>query len=290
MKIKWIILLVGLSFFSCNTEETESVVEIEALKEENDALKAKMIEVEEKDSIINEYANFILDIQSNLNQINDKEATLIISSRNPEINRADESIVNDLKSLGALLAENKAKVNSMRSKLKNANGEISDLEKVIIKLTEQADAKDIKIRGLKNELGDLGVAFDELLTAYEDNIVAMADKNQTIETQQDELNTAYYTFGSSKELKNNNVISKEGGFIGIGTTKKLKTDFNRDYFTKIDITETKDIILNVKKAKFITTHPEGSYKLVGEDPIEKITITNAKAFWSVSKFLVLETK
>ena len=93
---------------------------------------------------------------------------------------------------------------------------------------------------------------------------------------------------TSKELIAQGVLTKEGGFIGIGKAEKLKEDFNKNYFTQIDITESMSIPLACKKAKLITTHPSGSYKFDGpEGKIEKLTITNSEEFWSVSKYLVV---
>ncbi|MBI4646167.1 MAG: hypothetical protein HY738_06095 [Bacteroidia bacterium] len=63
--------------------------------------------------------------------------------------------------------------------------------------------------------------------------------------------------------------------------------FNKDYFTKVDIRNFKEIKLNVKKAKIITTHPSSSYKLVGEKSIEKLIISDANSFWGASKYLVI---
>ena len=83
------------------------------------------------------------------------------------------------------------------------------------------------------------------------------------------------------------VITKEGGFVGLGRILKLMEDFNKDYFTKIDITELKEIPLNFKKVKLVTTHPSSSYTLKGEEPIEKIVINDATEFWSASKYLVI---
>ena len=49
---------------------------------------------------------------------------------------------------------------------------------------------------------------------------------------------------SVKELKENNVITKEGGIIGLGKTTKLSSDFNKEYFTKINIEKTTSINFN----------------------------------------------
>ena len=116
----------------------------------------------------------------------------------------------------------------------------------------------------------------------------LQEEKQESSVKTQKLNTAYYAFGSSKELMKNNVITKEGGFAGIGRNKKLRDDFNKDYFTKVDISATSSIVLGAKKARLITTHPASSYKIEGADgKAEKITILNTEDFWSVSKYLVI---
>lgn len=288
-KIVYSVAIVAM-LFSCGGNEEVLVNELEALKQENVELKEKTAEIEAKDSALNEYAKFIFEIQNNLDLIRQKESSLMLKSKNPEFNRTDSSIINDLQQLGALLADNKAKVSNMNARLKNSKVQIEELESVVLNLTSQVEERDRQIMGMKGELSDLGVAFDELLSAYEENISVIAEKNQTIEAQEDILNTAYYTFGTTKELKENGVITKEGGFIGIGKTNKLNDNLNKEYFTSINIKETKEITLGVSKATLITSHPEGSYKFVGEDNVEKIQITNPEQFWSVFKYLVVETK
>jgi hypothetical protein len=92
--------------------------------------------------------------------------------------------------------------------------------------------------------------------------------------------------GTSKELKDNKVITKEGGVIGIGSTKKINTsDLNLSYFKEIDITQQSEIPINGKKAKLATSHPAGSYRFEGE--VEKLVIVDPAQFWSVSKYLVV---
>jgi hypothetical protein len=111
---------------------------------------------------------------------------------------------------------------------------------------------------------------------------------EEIGTQTDKMNTAYYCFGTSKELKEKGVLTKEGGFIGIGKSEKLAADFNKDYFTKIDITLMKSVDLKSKKAKLVTTHASDSYKLEGDKTsVDKLVITNAEKFWASSKYLVI---
>ncbi len=93
---------------------------------------------------------------------------------------------------------------------------------------------------------------------------------------------------TKKELKNNNIITAEGGFIGIGKNKKLADDFNEDFFTQIDIREVTLIpIPGTKKATVVTTHGTDSYKLVGKGDDRVLEIVDIEAFWKSSKHLVI---
>ena len=120
-----------------------------------------------------------------------------------------------------------------------------------------------------------------LFQEYNNRLEEMGD-------QEDELNTAYYCYGSAKELKEQGVISKKGGFIGIGKTAKLSDNFNKEYFTKVDVSIINHIDIISKKVKVVTNHPSESYKIEGENgSVEKLVILDSDAFWSASKYLVM---
>ena len=115
-------------------------------------------------------------------------------------------------------------------------------------------------------------------------------KTALAEEQEKELNKAYYVFDSKKALKENGIIESKGGVIGIGSTKMLKQDFNKKYFTQINIQETDEINLYADKATVLTNHPTNSYSITGKDgKAEKIVIKDAVAFWGTSKYLVIQT-
>lgn len=287
---KLLYLFTAILFVSSCGNEADLEAQLESMRQDNEDLKMQNEQISEKDLLITQYSEFILDVQSNLNQIRNRENTVLLPRGGDMTIQTPEQIKKDLQELGALLADNKKKIASMKSKLSNSTIQMDDLEKVIRNLSAQAEEREVKILGMKSELSDMGVAFDELMAAYENNIEVIAEKEETIENQDNLLHTAYYAFGTKKELKENNVISAEGGFIGIGKTKTLKDDFNKKYFTKVNTKELTAIPMGVKKAEIITTHPAGSYELVGEDTVEKITILDADKFWSVSKYLVVVTK
>ena len=136
--------------------------------------------------------------------------------------------------------------------------------------------------GLNIEVGNLE---EDIANLEMDN----EEKDNMIDDKDDEINTAYYVIGTKKELLENEVITKEGGFIGMGKIAKLKDKFNKDYFTKVDIRETSEISVYAKKGEVITNHPSDTYKIIGEEKLDKIEILNPKEFWGASKYLVIMT-
>ena len=113
-----------------------------------------------------------------------------------------------------------------------------------------------------------------------------AAQSEKIDAQDKELNKAYYCFGTSKELKAQNILSKKGLF---SKTKVLQDGFNKDYFITIDIREVTEIPLFASKAKLQSNHPDGSYEFIkDEDGNMTLKISDPKTFWSLSRYLVIE--
>ena len=104
-----------------------------------------------------------------------------------------------------------------------------------------------------------------------------------------ELNTAYYVFGNSDELKKKHILSKKHVLVGVGKAGKQKDGIGLQYFTKIDIREVSELSLYAKKVKILSVHPVDSYSITKKDNrFEKLIIKDPQAFWSVTKYLVIQ--
>ena len=155
------------------------------------------------------------------------------------------------------------------------------MQTTIDNLTVELASKETEITELKDQLEKLNLELSNLTMNY-------TELQTESDVKTDVINTAYYAFGTAKELTKQGVLTKEGGFIGLGKTQKLSDNMNTSYFTKMDITATKEIQLSAKKAKLVTTHPAGSYKIDGADgKADKLIILDADKFWSVSKYCVI---
>jgi hypothetical protein len=116
------------------------------------------------------------------------------------------------------------------------------------------------------------------------------EKNMLIGQQITELNTAWYCMGSRKELTDNSIIARDGGFLGLGKSEKLKSDFNRDYFTRLDVIRDTQITIAGLRPELITPHPAGSYKIFTEDGETWLEILKPESFWSASRYLVIQVR
>jgi predicted nuclease with TOPRIM domain len=282
---KLIFLLLFLPFFvACNSGDK---AKLEQLQKENQQLLG---EQNKKDSTINDFLESINSIEENLSTVKAKENLISESTKNNNEIKIDtrEKINQDIQEINNLMEKNKKLISSLRGKLKKSELKIAELQVLIENMTKQLADRDAEISTLKEELVKLNFAIEVLNKKVDSVSVDNQNKNVVINKQTEDLNTAYYVLGTSKELKEHNVITKEGGFIGLGKTKKLKGDFDQNYFTKVDISKINSININSKKAKVLTSHPAGSYKLEKEGKVfTKLVITNSAEFWKASKYLVI---
>ena len=148
----------------------------------------------------------------------------------------------------------------------------------------------IRIEELQTELASKNIRIQELdaavsdLSAAKESLAAENEaKAKTVAEQDKSLNAAWFVFGTKSELKAQKILQS-------GDVLK-SADFNKDYFTQIDIRTTKEIKLYSKRAELLTTHPTGSYELVKDDKGQlTLKITNPAEFWSVSRYLVIQVK
>lgn len=282
-KMMWI--LVGFAMlYACNTQQKE----IEGLTAKSDSLAA--VNIQQGESIIGFVASFN-DIQQTLDSIKQMEKIITLNAGQPgsELEQdAKDRINQDIFAIHSMLRRNREMVANLKSRLKKSDGKIVELEKMIEFMTRQIEEKDGEIVQLKDQLAKMNIKVEELAGKVENLASESQAKSQVIEEKTSELNTAFYAIGTKKELTDNKVITREGGFIGIGKASQLAKDFNTDYFTRIDIRNLKYVVLNTKKAKVVTTHPAGSFKITGIKKADTLFISDYNKFWSASKYLVIQ--
>ena len=255
--------------------------------------------VEHRDSVINELVQTFNEIEQDMNIVREKEDLLALSADNPEFpDDMRERIVKEIREMNSLLEENKAKVISLNKRLKKSGIQIAALEDKIGLLEESIQRRDSSIQVLKMELTDqdfqlaeLYIVLDSLDTAVEEKDSTIQFKEEVISQNEAELDKAYLASGKFKELQEIGLVSKEGGFLGLGKNKVVPADLTDSFFNQISISQTDRIDVNAKKAELISAHPEDSYQVISNDSIvEYIAITQPEKFWKKTRYAVVETR
>ena len=286
MKNLLVITGIAILISSCGPDYK---AEVERMMRERDSL---MAQYDAKDSVINGYMQDISEIQTSIETLTQQEEMLKgEGANNPEVSQdAKTRIMGDIEAIRQLIDQNKKKLVELQGRVRRSNVKVAELEKMIESLNTQLAMRDSSINALNENV----LALNTTITNMQGTIDTMrndnANKAREISEKTTRLHTAYYTVGNYKTLRDKKVISKQGGFLGLGKQKTVVPDFNREAFTQIDLTSTKTIELNTKAAKLVSTHPTGTYTLKKEnEKITAIEITDPEKFWQASKYLVVVT-
>ena len=248
--------------------------------------------VSAKDSLINAVFADINAISENLALIKSRENLITVAGEAEGGRRPVEEISNDIKAIDRLLRENRAKIESLQrsaAQLRKANLRIDGLEKMIADMNRQLAEKKAEVEQLRESLVRMG---DEVKSLTEEVAVRSAEvenlSGEKVELQ-NQLNTVYYIVGAEKELRDAQIINKQGF---IGRTLTVGRNSNFDSFTMADSRLLSEVPVGQKKATLVTSHPEGSYELVTDanKVVEKLIITDPVRFWESSKILIISYK
>lgn len=246
-----------------------------------------------RDSVLNEWMATFDEIEKDLAKVKEKEKIITTKSSDQEFTKdKKQAILKDIEYINTLLDQNKKKIASLTNQMKNLGGTIKGLNVKIAELEQSMKQRETEVADLKVALTQKDFEIGSLNTRMSDAQVAIAQKDEKITNQTAEINKGFVAYGTYKTLKAKGLVSKEGGFLGLGKKETLHQDFSDSLFTQVNITETKSIPVNSKSAKLITDHPTGSYELVRDDDnkIASIEIKDPEEFWKISKYAVVEIK
>ena len=264
--------------------------DLDAANEVNDSLRVIQAEVERE---MNMYLRAINDIQTTIEEIKQKQQILTVKKASEDLTASDMQQINDdLKSLGTLLEDNRKELQKLRAQAKKSTFHIQELQNTIKILTESLEEESRKVTLLTEELASKNLVLQEMteqLQTQENDLRLLehetTQQKQQIAQQETALNSAWYAFGSKKELREQGILNRRGTF---SQQRVLENDFNKDYFVKIDVRQTTEIPLYSSRAKILTTHPTSSYTLERKNKEYVLVIVDYKEFWSVSRYLVVE--
>ena len=246
-----------------------------------------------RDSVINETMLTFDQIEKDLNTVKEKENIITMKSSDQEFSKdKKQQILKDIEYINTLLDQNKKKIASLTAQLKNSGGTIKGMQVKIAELEATMKQRETEISDLKVALVQKDFEVGQLNTRMTEQQVAIAQKDEKITIQTAEMNKGFLASGTFKTLKAKGLVSKEGGFLGLGKKESLIEDFPAGSFTQVDITQVKSIPVNSKNAKLITEHPTSSYEMIRDknNKIASIEIKDPEQFWKISKYAVVEIK
>ena len=259
------------------------------LKAENDSL---LMELNQRNAELDDMMGTFNEVQEGFRKINAAESRVDLQRGTITENSASakQQIASDIEFISKQMEENKAQIAKLQAQLKNSSYNSAQMKKAVAALTAELNAKQQRIEELQTELASKNIRIQELdaavsdLSAAKETLVAENEaKAKTVAEQDKSLNAAWFVFGTKSELKAQKILQS-------GDVLK-SADFNKDYFTQIDILTTKEIKLYSNRAELLTTHPAGSYELVKDDKGQlTLKITNPTEFWSISRYLVIQVK
>lgn len=277
-----LVALSSLLMVGCGQQKANKDLEMTALRDSLNQI------ISQKDNEIDGMMETFNDIEAGFREIDAAEGRVALARQGEGAN-ANERIRENMEFIKDAMARNKELINKLRQQLRESTIKGNALKTTIENMMKQIEEKDKKIQDLIEELDakDIHISrLDEEVANLNTNVSNLTEetnqKTQTINTQDKQLNTAWFVFGTKSELKQQHIL--EDG-------KVLQANFNQSYFTKIDIRVDKEIKLYSRSAKMMTSHPAGSYTLDRDANKQYILrISDPQKFWSTSKYLVILVK
>ncbi len=274
-------VLVSIVIASCGNPEAEKAAQ--------KAVTDSLMQVQQ-DSLLDVFKGELQDISQRISQVSVRNGLLAIDSNEGDVLSKD-MILKRVESLDGLLSNNKAELNQLYERMRKSNVKNKQMEEMLQSMQARIAEREGQIDKLMEMIKDKDVFIDEIKANLDSMRRDNINLTEEVINMDEEMHTVHYIIGEQKELKDKGVITKEGGILGIGASKKLDVSkLEPSLFTDGDQRELLSIPLYSKKAKLITNHPEASYEFImdSKGQVESLKVIDRKAFWSVTEYLVVE--
>ena len=218
-----VLALGGLMVASCNDGVKKAE---QAALMQRDSLEQI---IAQKDNEINDMMTTLSDIEEGFREITEAQNRVTIAKEGEGTN-TKLRIKENMQFIQSAMKQNKELINKLKQQVRESSVKGDQLKKIIDNLTEQMQQKDQQLQALREELDkkDIHIAeLDEQVAGLNENVAALTEENtqkaETISTQDKQIHTAWFVFGTKKELKEQNILDKG---------EVLQSNFNKDYFTK----------------------------------------------------------
>lgn len=258
-----------------------------AIEQERDSLQRI---INEKDVELNDIMSTFDEVQEGIRRINEAEGRVTIADASPETANNKELIRENMQFIREAMQQNRDMIAQLKEKLRKSTFNADKLKKTVENLQAQIDAQNSRIQELEASLAEKDAqltAQNEQINTLNENVNTLTEENKqktaTVATQEKQLNAAWFVFGTKSELKEEKIL-QNGDVL-------RNENFNKDYFTQIDIRYDKIIKFYSKSATILSNHPSGTYQMIKDSKgLYELHISDPTKFWSTGRYLVVQVK
>lgn len=240
---------------------------------------------------VQDYIEIVDAVSESLDYLNAAEGELQNASKegSPQARRA--ALQSKVTAMSNVVKEQRERIAELQKKLNASGGTNKKLQNVIDMLNSQLEQKEAEIAELQAQLADKNVKIEQLTenvnTLTESNTQlnnTVQSQSETITSQTNQMNEAYIIVASKSELKDKGILT--GGFLK--KSKVVPANMNKSLFRQVDQRSFSTINIPSKSPKVLSPIPADSYTITRNGDTSVLTVTDAKKFWSVSSFLIIQ--
>ena len=273
--------LVTICLFSCGNKSAADQAHV-------DSLETSLVESTADNQQLNE---FLTVVATALDSIEMQETQLYnTGSESPVPNQA--KIKSQLSHLKETLKSQRERIGQLEKQMKLDADNAKKLQRVVTALKNQLADKEKQIASLEEEIADKNITIDglrnymsQLRQQNTQQQEVIESQSQTMQAQDQQLNEAYIIMATKSALKDAGLL--KGGFL-----KKSKIDINsidKNLAMTIDIRKTTEINIDSKHVKVLSQMPTDAYTIEKGNEKSVLRISNPTRFWSVTRFLIIQT-
>lgn len=292
-----IALMLGATIVlsSCNKKDEEKIAA------QSQTIQNMEQEMARRDSTYNGLISMLNHAEEQVAEIARRE-NLVVSTSN-ESKKSEDQMIAELRLIDGLVKESNQSIQNLKAQLKKSNIEMGAFKNRIDKLSDMLDEQRKAITTLKAEVEEkekelqvFAVKYDSIKIETVNQKQLITEKDKEIEIlvgNNDNLNKVHYAIGPYKQLREQGLVDKEGGFLWIGRTVDLKASAEEGKFMEADMREFSELKIEADKFELVTEHPKDSYTIVDdevEEGVKYLKVTNPQKFWELSNYLVVTTK
>jgi hypothetical protein len=280
MKTPILISIVIVSILACNKQQVPEMGKVSA----GDSLTLNQLR--QRDSSIMEYIKSINMIHSSIDSLS-RDARIL--KLHGESITSTASMIDEIRAIDKLMIRNNKSLADLRVNLNKSNIKNQELVDLGEALSLELNEKDSEIVSIQKELSKTKAYLSDVTKQLNDSVNVIAQQRTEMAVMKTEGDRVFYTSGTEEELKKKNIVTEEGGIVGLGRIPVVSQSISQAGFTAIDYHDLSGLSLNGRFVKLVTTHPLNSYR-IASGTTDKLIITDPEDFWSKSKYLVVIIK